>query len=73
MSKSRTEFIEAIGKIVDSSDRMLLVVNENVEVRAPFFNYADMQKFTYLLQRTSCEWWIKPIDEKMVMLRVRLF
>jgi hypothetical protein len=70
---TKGEFIEALGKIVEKSDRMVLVINDEIEVHSTFFNYADMQKLSYLLQRTSCEWWIKPMDDKMIKLRVRLF
>ena len=71
--KTESEFIEALGKIVEKSDRMLLVINDMVEVHAPFFNYQDMQKLTYLLQRTSCEWWLNPNGPDSIKLRVRIF
>lgn len=71
--ESRSEFIGRVGAICDQSNRMYLAVNDGIEVRSTFFTYADIQKFSYLLQRTPCEWWIKPIDDKMIMLRVRLF
>jgi len=72
---SRELFIEKLAAIVDSSNRMVLVVtcDGSVEVMSTFFNYEDVQKLAYLLQRTSCEWWFKPIDDKMVKLRIRLF
>jgi hypothetical protein len=71
--KTKDEFIEALGKIVEKSDRMVLIVSDSIEVHSTFFNYADMQILSYLLQRTSCEWWIKPNDDKMIKLTVRLF
>lgn len=68
-------FIEKLGSIVDTSDRMVLVITHDgtVEVMSSFFNYEDVQRLIHLLQRTSCEWWFKPIDERMVKLRIRLF
>lgn len=67
------QFIEKLAKIVSESDRMLLVINDLVEVQAPFFNYADIQRLIYLLFRTPCEWWIKPNGDGSVKLRIRLF
>lgn len=73
MPKSQEEFIDALGKIVDKSDRMILIVNDGIEVHSTFFNYSDIQKLSYLLQRTSCEWWIKPVSDELITLKVRLF
>lgn len=71
--KTQSEFIEGIGKIVEKSDRMILVINDAIEVHSTYFTYEDIQKFSYWLQRTSCEWWIKPVSDSMIKLRVRLF
>jgi hypothetical protein len=73
MRTSQSDFIEKLGKIIDKSDRMLLVVNDAIEIHAPYFNYSDVQKLTYLLQRTSCDWYFKPVNENLVKLRIILF
>lgn len=68
--------IEKLGLMVKAKDRMLLrVTGDRVIVESEFFNYEDIQKFTHILQRTSCEWWIYPSEilERGVELRVRLF
>lgn len=69
------EFIAAIGKIVEKSDRMILMVVTPgfIEIQAKFFNYKDIQRLTYILYRTPCEWWIKPINQDLITLKIRLF
>lgn len=80
MTYTRDQFIERLGKIVANSKRMLLVIPPDgmIEVHSPYFTYEDTQKITHLLQRTSCEWWIKPVSanlihEDLVKFRIRLF
>lgn len=66
--------IEKLGKIVDDSKRLLLVlpVDGAIEIHADYFTLYDTQKLFHLLQRTpEVEWWIKPIDQYMVKLRIR--
>lgn len=70
---SREQFIEKVGKIVAESNRMILVINDEVEIHTTYFTYENMQRLIYLLQRTSCEWWLKPVDHNLIKLRVRLF
>lgn len=59
---TREQCIEKLSELVKAKDRMLLKVEVGgrVIVESDFFNYSDIQKFTYILQRTSCEWWIYP-------------
>lgn len=71
---SKEQCIEKLGEMVKAKDRMLLKVTpDRVIVESEFFNYADIQKITHILQRTSCEWWIYPSGLHSIELRVMLF
>jgi hypothetical protein len=71
------KIIDKLGKIVEESDKMILICPPDgcVYVESPYFTYADVQKFIYLLSRTQCEWYIYPAEtiERGVRLKVRLF
>lgn len=71
----RDECITRLGDVVNDSKRMILKIksSDRIHIESEFFNYEDIQRLTYILQRTACEWWIYPISEKSVELRVRLF
>lgn len=66
------QWVEQANAKGDNSREAILKVYDRVIIEAKFFNYEDIQRFTYILTRTSCEWWIYPGDG-CVQLRVRLF
>lgn len=77
MRSNESDFIDKIGKILENSNNktMILIVASGVYVEANYFTYTDMQKFMYLLSRTSCEWYIYPSArvDNGVQLKIRLF
>lgn len=71
---TKEQCIEKLGEMVKQKDRMLLkVTSDRICVESEFFNYEDIQKISYILQRTSCEWWIYPCGPSSIELRIRLF
>ena len=77
---SQSECIDRLGAWVKdrnehSNERQMImkVIGDRYIVESRFFNYEDVQKMQHMLVRTSCEWWIKPVDHETVQLRIRFF
>ncbi len=75
---TRDELFERLGQLVAKSKKMMLIVPVSgcdVCLHSPSFNYKDVQRLTYILQRTPCEWVYKPVtgNDKLIGLYIHLF
>ncbi len=80
MQKQATQFtyeqlIERLGALVQESKKMILIVptTGGVCIHSTSFNYKDIQRLTYILQRTPCEWLFWPVSDKLIGLQIHLF